>query len=68
MAIPDRITEKELMSMGLSREIPEGGYAGCPHDSRRAPHAWYMWQLAEHLSCAGLPVELYGDFGLVEAA
>ena len=68
MAVAELITEKDLVALGLSREIPEGGYAGCPYDPKRASHAWLCWQAAEHLDRAGLPVELFGDYGLVGAA
>lgn len=68
MAAAEHITERDLLSIVHSRDLPEGGYAGCPYDSRKAPHAWLVWNAAEHLDRAGLPVELYGDYGLVEAA
>lgn len=68
MATAEVITERQLLGIVNSRELPEDGYAGCPYDRRTSPHAWLVWNAAEHMSAVGLPVELYGDFGLVEAA
>lgn len=68
MANPEVITERQLMGIVNSRDLPEDGYAGCPYNQRTSPHAWLTWNAAEHLDRMGLPVELYGDFGLVGTA
>lgn len=53
---PEIPTESDLISM-----IPYGGFAGCPWDPKRAPHAWWDWQLAEAADRIGCPIIRYGD-------